>query len=551
MKNIHSLSKKELIALLNDENIRKERLISLFEDLYDQNSELKNDLEKSKADLKKTRADLEKAKAELRDKQLKLDELIAKYEIKAEQLRAKQIEEYIPSSEKLTNLDKIINEVEVLKEKKKRRPYRKQTEQFIEDLKKLCQSEDIILDYDFETNGVFKENVKPFGEDVTYKLEYHPASFEVKKYVRLKYKDDEHIYESSFDDDPFPHSPLTPSFAANIIEMKYVLGIPLYRYAKYLNHNSIGISDIDLGNYVSKSLTLLEPIYDLLFEKLFHSSINVLHIDETPLKVIDSQNSKSYIFLYATTFWEKPIYIYDFSETRSTKRTKEFLKDYKGTVIVDGYPGYDSLTEMGITIQRCMVHARRYFSDAIKTLPAEKQEKSKAYEVLKLMSKLFEYEDTFRKNRLTAERIKTERNSRHYTKAIEKLDKYIDSIDPGSDEALLKAIDYYHNNHDELYTYLNNGHVDLHNNLAERAVKPFVIARKNFLFCKTISGAEATGRIFSIVQSARANGLKSEKYIAYCLSNIAKIPAEDLLPTSTKLPKDIYITCQDSDSSKE
>ena len=531
MKGAQSLSKEELIAWLNDENTKKEELIRMVNDLFDTSEKLKEDLEK--------------ANAEIRLQQMKLDELIAKYEDKVAQLRNKQIEEFIPSSEKLKKEDLVINEAEALEEKRKRKPYKKQAEQFIEDLKKLYKGEDIILDFDFEGNDVSRNDVKPFGEDETYKLEYHPASFEVKRYVRPKYKDDGRIYEASFEEDPFPHSPLTPSLAANIIEMKYVLAVPLYRYSKYLIQNGINISDIVLGNYVSKSFSLLEPIYERLCEYLFHNPFDVLHIDETPLQVIDSDKSTGYIFVYASSFWDRPVYIYDFSASRSTDQTKQLLKDYKGAVIVDGYSGYDSLKDMGITIQRCMVHARRYFSDVIKGLPEEDQKKSPAYEVIKRMSKLFEYEDSYKTNKLTADRIQRERNSKHYQKAIRKLDSYIDSIDAKGNYLLEKAVNYYHNQHDELYTYLNNGYIDLHNNLAERAVKPFVISRKNFLFCKSINGAEVTGKIFSIVQSARANGLKSEKYIAYCLANMNKVPIEDLLPYSPNLPKDIYITQKD------
>ena len=87
-----------------------------------------------------------------------------------------------------------------------------------------------------------------------------------------------------------------------------------------------------------------------------------------------------------------------------------------------------------------------------------------------------------------------------------------------------------------LYTYL-----DISNNLAERVVKPFVIARKSFLFCKTVDGALTTGKLFSIVQTARANGLKSEEYLTYVISNINKKDINDLLPWSNKLPKELLI----------
>lgn len=92
-----------------------------------------------------------------------------------------------------------------------------------------------------------------------------------------------------------------------------------------------------------------------------------------------------------------------------------------------------------------------------------------------------------------------------------------------------------------LYTFLENGYLDISNNLAERTVKPFVIARKNFLFCKTKCGAEVTGKLFSIVQTARSNGLNVEKYINYVIENIDKKNINELLPYSDKLPNDVRI----------
>ena len=188
-----------------------------------------------------------------------------------------------------------------------------------------------------------------------------------------------------------------------------------------------------------------------------------------------------------------------------------------------------------------MVHARRYFSDVLKVLKEDQQVKSPAYKVITIMSKLFKYEDDFKKKTLTASEIVKQRNSDNYLKAIEELNDYIDSIDATNNKSLSKAVNYYKNNKQELYTYLNYGYLDISNNLAERVVKPFVIARKNFLFCKTADGASTTGKLFSIVQTARANGLKSEQYLTYVISNINKKDINDLLPWSSKLPKELLI----------
>ena len=124
---------------------------------------------------------------------------------------------------------------------------------------------------------------------------------------------------------------------------------------------------------------------------------------------------------------------------------------------------------------------------------------------------------------------------------IKELDDYILNIEETKNTLLIKAINYYKNMREELYTFLEDGHIDISNNLAERTVKPFVIARKNFLFCKTADGAIATGKAFSIVQTARANGLNVELYLKYAIESIDKVPIEDLLPWSKNLPDNLKI----------
>lgn len=549
MDNYNNLSKEELIALITKQNKiiddTNKELRATNKELRDTNKELANknkELARNKKELTRQEkllsikhAELEKLQVENRNLNLRIEELIAKYEDKLLASKKFQVEQFVPSSEKLTEEDLIINELEVIKEKKVRKA---PTENFINDLKKLYEKEEII-DYDFK--GIDISNIKPFGIDESYKIEYKPAKFEVVKVVRKKYKDKDKIYQT-LSDDPFPHSPLTPSLAANLIEMKFNLGIPFHRYSNYLISHGLNISDVNIYNYAKRTLDLLEPLYSELLNNLLHNEFNVIHADETPLKVIGSKKDKCYMFVYTTSFWEKPIYIYDFNDSRSTKNLKELLSDYKGYLVCDGYTGYDCLTKQGITIQRCMVHARRYFNDVLKVLDNEKERtKSPAYKVLNLMSKLFKYEDDFKKKTLTASQIVKQRNSSAYQSVIKDLNNYIDSINIDNNELLSKAVNYYNNNKKELYTYLDYGYLDISNNLAERVVKPFVIARKSFLFCKTADGATTTGKLFSIVQTARANGLKSEEYLTYVISNINKKDINDLLPWSNKLPKELLI----------
>ena len=487
--------------------------------------------------------ELEQAQVKIRALNEEVNKLLKAYEAKNEIANKTIVERFTPSSEKLAR-DLIINEVEKIDSEPKRRnsPYK----QIVSDLKKLQNIEEIIIDYNFDKHGVDKSRVKPFGEDESYKLEIEPVKIKAVKVTRLKYKDKDNIYEE-LSDDIFPHSPLTPSLAANIITMKYQLGIPFYRYAAYLNTKGVNISDTDIGNWAAKAIDRLEPLYDLLVEKLFNTAINVIHIDETPLKIIEEKKKKCYMFVYASTVWDSPIMIYDFNSTRKCDRTAEFLKDYTGYIEVDGYSGYNMLRKQGIKINRCAAHVRRKFNDVIKqSSTVEKMKASPALEVIKIIAKLYKHEARFKKEQFTPSKIKEERNSPYYLEIIDELDSKIDSIDTSVSNLLRIAVNYYKNQRDELFTYLESGYLSIDNNRAERdAVKPLVIARKNFMFCKNANGAQKTAKIFSIVQTARANGVKVEEYLKYTIENIDKVPLDNLLPWHKDLPAELRIQPKD------
>ena len=189
--------------------------------------------------------------------------------------------------------------------------------------------------------SIWKKNkhIKPWKEVLLDMIERPVIEYvvnrESKEIVRKKYKDKDKIYQE-LSDDPFPHSSLTPSLAANLIEMKFNLGVPFHRYSNYLISHGLNISDVNIYNYAKRTMDLLEPLYSELLNNLLHNEFNVIHADETPLKVIGSNKDKCYMFVYTTSFWEKPIYIYDFNDSRSTKNLKELLSDYKGYLVCDG-----------------------------------------------------------------------------------------------------------------------------------------------------------------------------------------------------------------------
>ena len=583
MKELNNLSKEELLALLNKQDKKLSKLqkqlsskeseflnvqnkLSNTQDkllntenklLNTQNklSTINNKLSDTKKELDEANKEKEKANKELieANKEIetlrvnnrllneKINELIKKYEEKTELNKKILVDTYVPKNEKLDSV--VINELEETTNKKKDRktPYKS----IIEDLKKIGVDNTITLDYDFKTNNVDKGKVKSFGKDECYKIEVEPVNIKVNKIERLKYKDKDNIYET-LSDDIFPHSPLTPSLAAHIINVKYVLGVPFYRYSNYLNTLNINVSDVDICNWASKTINLIEPVYEKILNKLVMSDIKVIHIDETTLSVIDSDKSKCYMFAYASSIWDTPLIAYDFNENRTIDHTENILKGYKGYIVTDGYQSYNKLTNNGIIIQRCLTHARRKFMDVLKTLNENERKASPAYKIVETIGKLYKQEEKFKDKKYTPSRIKEERNKPYYLEIINKLDDLINKQKDSADGLLKIAINYYLNQRKELFTYLDYGYLPLDNNRIERdAIKAFVINRKNFLFCKSADGAINTAKIFTIVQTARANGLKVEPYLKYLISNINKEPLDKLLPWSNNLPNEIKIASKD------
>lgn len=437
-----------------------------------------------------------------------------------------------------------INEVEVNLAKKKGRPLGSKNFANI-DLEKLAK-ETVTLDIATElVNKGWK--LTKIGEDVSYLVKVEKEIKVIKviapKYVRNDIKD-EKIYQA-VKDDAFPHSICTSSLASDVINAKYNLDVPLYRYAKYLNSQGIPLSDMDLTNYVKRSDELLKPLYEAIKDRLINQTANVIHSDETPLEVLDylkHENRKNgYIFAYVSSFYDNPIYLYDFNKTRETDKTKLLLDGYKGYIVADGYAGYDELSNKGIKIQRCFAHIRRKFYDIIKVLNDEQKKVSAANEMVKRIDCLFAKEAELKANKKSPLEIYKIRQSDEYKKIVDDVYSYLHNIHPEEGTPLDAAVKYFLNIESESKTFLLDGHIPISNNICERAIKPFAIMRRNVLFAKTENGASISGRIFTIVQTAKANALVVDKYLEYALENINKVPIDDLLPWSEKLPKELSI----------
>lgn len=340
-----------------------------------------------------------------------------------------------------------------------------------------------------------------------------------------------------------PGSLASPSAMAHIMTQKYVDGMPLYRQEQQLSRLGIELSRQTLANWmIQGSERWLRPLYERMHEHLINKDI--LYADETTLQVLRepgrSAESTSYMWLYRTGREGPAIILYDYQTTRASKHPRQFLSDYKGYLHVDGYAGYNGLS--GITLVGCWAHARRKFNEALKALPADQRNAPvAAKEGLDFCNKLFaierEIHDTTPDERY---KIRLERSRLVMDAFLAWLKYQGPRVLPKS--AFGQAISYCRNQWDKLEAFLQDGRLELDNNRSERSIKPFIIGRKNWLFSNTPKGAKASATIYSIVESAKENGLNPYAYLQYLFEKLPNMNIQDhtvmdeLLPWSSTLP---------------
>lgn len=374
----------------------------------------------------------------------------------------------------------------------------------------------IVHDPSKGSTGTFEK----VSQDVTYKV-HVSLDVQVDKHVYLTLKQ---VETNTLITEPrdfcFNNSVATPSLVSYIANEKYLMGTPLYRQESAFLSTGLPLSRVNLSNYLIKGAAVLYPMYVYLKHLLIHNQNKVLHADETTLKVINvsgkQSKEKCYMWLYTTSMTDLPIYLYEYRYSRSGAWPKAFLKDFKGYLVVDDYAGYNHIPN--VTLQKCFVHARRKFFDIFK---ANNDPKIKT--IINLIDDIFNAERLFREDKLSANDIHLRRNTAEYRSKLEAYFNHLASLNYSPTSVTGKAVNYSLKNKVELMTYLSDGHIPIDNNLAERGIKPFVINRKNFLFSNTEKGAEASSIYMSIIQTAKTNGLDTNKYLEYLFENLYKI----------------------------
>jgi transposase len=373
------------------------------------------------------------------------------------------------------------------------------------------------------------------GEDKSEKVEFIPAQVKVIEHIRPKYacraceKDgtQNRIKQAPVPPSIIPKGYATPSLLSQIITSKYQYGLPLYRQEAMFKQYGIDLSRKTMAQWMIKSQLALQILYERLREILLQQS--VIQADETTLKVIGEAKSTCYMWLYCCGKdlpSDSPIpniVLYDYQNSRRGQCAADFLEGYSGYLQVDGYQGYAKTLAILVA---CMAHARRKFVEAETAQPKGKT--GKANWALNHIQKLYRIET----------KIKGETPEEKYrirqAEALPLLTQFKDWLDKSAlhvppKTALGKAISYSLNQWPKLIRYIEDGNLNIDNNRAERAIKPFVIGRKNWLFSNTASGANASATLYSLIETAKANGLVPFDYLNYLLNEIPILQPNDTI----------------------
>ena len=396
---------------------------------------------------------------------------------------------------------------------------------------------------------------------VRQEIEFEPPKFKIKEYIKFVYKcedcgekegtgDTNTFVEAKVPKPLLAHSFASPSLATEVMYQKYYLGVPLYRQEKMWDDKGLVLPRNMMANWVIKiSEYYLNHIYELI-EKQIKKENELLHCDETTIQCNKEEGRKatsnSYMWVLCSGELEnKRGIIFQYNKSRSAETAQAFLKGYKGILVTDGYASYNNIE--GITHAECWAHARRYFYESIPLDSNKNMDTScDGYTGVEYIDKLFETEKKIAN--LSVEEKKEERNKK--TKPIlEEFYKWVNSTLAEKvilNDKLKKALIYVQNQKKELSEFINDGRIPLTNSLAERAIRPFAVHRKNWLFADSVEGAKANGVMYTIIESAKMSKLNIWKYIEYLLKELPQIEnindektLEKYLPWSEELPAEI------------
>lgn len=381
--------------------------------------------------------------------------------------------------------------------------------------------------------------LKVIGEQTSERLDVIPMQMKVIVTKRLTHACpccETHIKTAPVEPHIVPKGVATAGTLAFIATSKFCDGLSLYHIEEMFKRHGIdGFTRGSQANWMVRASLACQPLINLLEEDLL--SGDYIQMDETTIQVLKEEGkkpqTKSYMWLRARPV-ERPMVLFDYDATRSGRVAVQLMLEFKGRLQCDGYCGYDELEKRPHIIRHgCFAHSRRKFHEAIKSV----KDAHIAKHALKLIQKLYKVEDECEgKTPDDVVRIREEKAKPLLNELEAWKDKNLHRVPPKSQTG--KALSYLHNEWPYLVRYLEDGRVKIDNNFIENKIRPFAIGRKRWLFSDTVEGAQASAILYSLVETAKANGIEPYWYLRKVFEDIPKAQTVDdferLLPWNMK-----------------
>lgn len=441
--------------------------------------------------------------------------------VKPEIIDNGQLSLFAEELEKLKAEQAAQDEVTTVKEHK-RKKRKKLTEKI--DMEKAEVVQDIFDLTDTEKQCQPGYKLVPMGiKKLREEVEYVPARLIVHEIIVKSYKrvnltdpDETKIIQAKAPRAVITRSVATASIISKAVYDKYLLCVPMYRQLFEWKRIGLTLSESTAINWAIAAAERLRPVWNLMHRRLVAQP--VLQGDETPTKVLNNNRATSYMWM-ARTPQSNPLKLvyYRYSATRAASAAAKLYAGFSGVLQCDGYAGYNALEQDGVTRVGCLAHVRRKFFDAAKL----EKWNLETCTPLVLIQKIFALDEE--QEALSSEERRISRQG-EMAKLFTEFWNWCESAILLPKSKMAAAVQYAVSERQYIDAVLEHGELEVSNNASERAMKAYVMARKNFLFSKGESGAETNAILMSLLITARENGLDPQEYLQNVLQGIAQLP---------------------------
>ena len=384
-----------------------------------------------------------------------------------------------------------------------------------------------------------KEARAKIGEDISERLEVKPAELYVVQDVRPKYACakgcETGVAQADPPDQVIPKAKVGPSLLAHVLWAKYGLHLPLYREEIMFGMIGLSIPRSTLCQWIARCVELLLPIYEAMKRDVLSSE--VIFSDDSPVRLLEpglGKTRQARIWSYCGDLLHRQI-VYEFTKTREQKWPREFLKDFRGVLQVDAYPGYNAILELEqILAAYCWAHSRR------KLLEAEGSDKERSRVAVAFIGRLYGIErEIAGQSPKRKKRVRRSRSTKILRRFKKWLDREIQIVLPKS--PIGQAIQYVRGHWEGLLTYTKNGAVEIDTNRVERSIRGWKLGLKNWLFLGSEDGGRWGAVIYSFVETCKLHGINPEAYLKDVLVRISTTPESQihtLMPRLWRPPPD-------------